>query len=482
MAMSELWRMTARNVVSLLKRRELTPLDLIDASLKRIEKTNPALNSLPTICADRARRHARRIELSDENSILSGLPVAVKDLNDVQGVRTTYGSPLFAEHIPDGSDAMVEILEENGGIVIAKSNAPEFGHGANTFNDVFGKTRNPWNTGLTCGGSSGGSAVAVASGQTWAATGSDFGCSLRTPAAFCSVVGLRPSPGRIARSRVRLPFDNLWVQGPMARNVGDVALLLDAMVGVHPLDPISIERPGIAFVNAVDEPRVPRRIAFSPDLGGTVRISRQMRELFSDAVRKLSALNVPIDEACPDLGDAGSIYEILRANQFVGDLGPIIEDHRDRVKPELVDNYARGKAMSVEKLAKAEIQRGKLYERVARFFETYDLLIVPSTAVLPFDIEMKYLKDIDGQPLNYYYEWYAICYSLTLTALPILSLPCGFTADGLPVALQLVGPPRGEHRLLSYAALLEDIFGVNGATPIDARSAEEARTATAPVA
>jgi amidase len=166
----------------------------------------------------------------------------------------------------------------------------------------------------------------------------------------------------------------------------------------------------------------------------------------------------------------------------VGDLGPIIEDHRDRVKAELVDNYARGKAMTVEKLAKAEIERGKLYERVARFFQTYDLLIAPSTAVLPFDIDMKYLKEIDGQPLNYYYEWYAICYSLTLTALPILSLPCGFTSDGLPVALQLVGPPRGEHRLLSYAALLEDIFGVSRATPIDARSAEEAGTATKTVA
>jgi amidase len=477
--MSELWRMTARNVVNLLKRRELTPLDLIDASLQRIEETNSALNSLPTVCADRARRHAHRINLSNKESVLSGLPVAVKDLNDVQGVRTTYGSPLFAENIPDGSDAMVEILEENGGIVIAKSNAPEFGHGANTFNDVFGKTRNPWNTALTCGGSSGGSAVAVASGQTWVATGSDFGCSLRTPAAFCSVVGLRPSPGRVARSRVRLPFDNLWVQGPMARNVGDVALLLDAMVGAHPLDPISIDRPETTFVDAVDKPRAPRRIAFSPDLGGAVRISKQMRGLFGDAVGKLSALNVPIDQACPDLSDAGSIYEVLRANQFVGDLGPIIENHRDRIKVELVENYARGKAMSVEKLAHAEIARGKLYERVASFFETYDLLIVPSTAVLPFDVDTKYLKDIDGEPLSYYYEWYAVCYSLTLTALPILSLPCGFTPDGLPVALQLVGPPRGERCLLSYAALLEGVFGVGCATPIDPRPPKKAgRTIT----
>lgn len=465
--MSEFWKMTAREVVGLLKSRQVTPFELIDASLQRIEQTNTALNSLPTLCIERARHHAQRFSDSNEPSILAGLPVAVKDLNDVQGVRTTYGSPLFTNHVPDSSDAMVEILEGNGGIVVAKANSPEFGHGANTFNEVFGKTRNPWNLSLTCGGSSGGSAVAVASGQVWGATGSDFGCSLRTPASFCSVASLRPSPGRIARSRVRLPYDNLWVQGPMARNVGDVALMMDAMVGAHPLDPISMERPSTAFVDAVDKPALPRRIAFSPDLGGHVRISQSVRRIFAEAIQKISALDVQIDEACPDLRDAGEIYETLRANQFVGDLGPIIEEHADRVRVELVENYARGKAMSVEQLAKAEIARGKLYERVARFFDDHDLLIVPATAVPPFDIDIKYLKDIDGDPLKYYYEWYAICYYLTITSLPILSLPCGFTSDGRPIGLQLVGPPRSEHRLLSYAAILEDVLRVSGATPID---------------
>ena len=202
--MTDLTKLTARAAVDLLRRREVSPLEMIAAAVARIEATAGPLHALPPLCVDRARAHAERIveagpKAGDGPSWLGGLPIAVKDLNDVAGVRTTYGSPLFADHIPDRSDIMVETLEANGAIVIAKANAPEFGHGANTFNEVFGKTRNPWNTAMTCGGSSGGSAVAVASGQTWLATGSDLGCSLRTPAAFCSVVGLRPSPGRVAR-------------------------------------------------------------------------------------------------------------------------------------------------------------------------------------------------------------------------------------------------------------------------------------------
>ena len=218
--MSELLHMSARAVQGMLQTREISPLDLIDAAEARIAATDADLNALPTLCFDRARDHASRImeegvPETPPRGWLGGIPLAVKDLNDVAGVRTTYGSPLFADHVPDGSDVMVETLERNGGIVVAKANTPELGHGANTFNEVFGKTLNPWNTAMTCGGSSGGSAVAVASGQTWLATGSDLGCSLRTPAAFCSVVGMRPSPGRIARSRTRLPYDNLWVQGPI---------------------------------------------------------------------------------------------------------------------------------------------------------------------------------------------------------------------------------------------------------------------------
>ena len=234
--MSDLFRVSARAAVDLLRKGEVSPLDMVDAAAARIEATDGALNALPTPCIERARDHARRIMAggsaqAGNGAWLAGLPLAVKDLNDGAGVRRTYGSTLFADHVPERSDVMVETLEGNGAIVIGKSNTPEFGAGGNTFNDVFGQTRNPWNTAMTCGGSSGGSAVALAVGQCWLATGNDLGCSLRTPAAFCSVVALRPSPGRVARAPTRLPYDTLWVQGPMARNVGDVALMLDAMVG-----------------------------------------------------------------------------------------------------------------------------------------------------------------------------------------------------------------------------------------------------------
>ena len=401
------------------------------------------------------------------NVWLGGLPIAVKDLNDVAGVRTTYGSPVFSDHVPERSDIMVERLEANGAIVIGKSNTPEFGQGANMFNDVFGETRNPWNTALTCGGSSGGSAVAVATGQTWLATGSDFGCSLRTPAAFCSIVGLRPSPGRVARAPTRLPFDNLWVQGPMARTVGDAALMLDAMAGDHPADPIALPPPTLPFTAAVDDPVPPSRIAVSRDLGGLVPVSREISDIFKLAVDKLVDLGAVLEEACPDLSDARDIFHILRANHIVGDLGEIIASDADRIKPEIVQNLKHGLDLTVEELAAAERARGKLYERISSFFSKYDLLITPATTVAPVDIGIRWVKEVEGHEFENYYDWYAISYAISVTSLPAMSLPCGFTEEGLPVGLQLVGPPRGERRLLSAAKLIEDLFGICGKLPID---------------
>ncbi|MGE4239030.1 amidase [Ramlibacter sp.] len=461
--MTDLWKLTAREASALVKARKASPAELVRTALARIRETDAALNALPTLCAERALQRAAKPGLVE--TPLAGLPIAVKDMNDVEGVRTTYGSPLFADHVPPASDAMVETLEGNGALVLAKSNVPEFGHGANTYNEVFGKTRNPWDTSLTCGGSSGGSAVAVATGQVWAATGSDFGCSLRTPAAFCSVVGLRPSPGRIARSRTRLPYDNLWVQGPMARNVGDVAMLLDAMLGAHPLDPISMESPGHRYLDAALSPRTPRRIAFSADLGGAVQVSRQVRTLFAEAMKKIDDAGIACVEEAPDFTGAAGAYQALRANQFVGDLGPIIEAHSNKVRRELVENYARGKELPAEVLGKAENARGEIYERVARFMEAYDLLICPATAVLPFDVERRHVESIDGVAFQHYYEWYAICYVLTLTSLPVLSLPCGYSSEGLPVGIQVVGKPRGEYELIAFAARLEEVFGVSARTP-----------------
>ncbi len=472
--MTDLTKLTARAAVDLLRRREVSPLEMIDAAVTRIEVTDGALNALPTLCVDRARAHAERIvkagsAAADGPSWLGGLPIAVKDLNDVAGVKTTYGSPLFADHVPDRSDIMVDTLERNGAIVIAKANAPEFGHGATTFNEVFGKTRNPWNTAMTCGGSSGGSAVAVATGQTWLATGSDLGCSLRTPAAFCSVVGLRPSPGRVARGPTRLPYDNLWVQGPMARTVADTALMLDAMVGAHPADPISLAAPKEPFLQAVDDPTPPERVAYSADLNGLTPVEAEVAEVCAAAAQRFSELGAVVEEACPDLGDARDIFHVLRANQFVGDLAPIVEENRSQVKPEVVWNLEQGYKLTAESLAAAERSRGRLYARVAEFFETYDLLVTPATVVSPFDVDIRAIDEVAGHQFENYFDWYTIAYAITVTSLPALSLPCGFTGNGLPVGLQVVGPPRGEAPLLSAAELMEDVLGFAAQLPIDPR-------------
>jgi amidase len=470
--MTELFRLSAREAVRLLRAGEVSPVEMVQAALARIEATDGAVNAMPTLCGERALAHARRLEGAKpaqgrEHAWLAGLPIAVKDLNDVEGVRTTYGSPLFADHIPDGSDAMVETLEANGAIVVGKSNTPELGHGANTFNEVFGKTRNPWNTAMTCGGSSGGSAVAVATGQTWLATGSDLGCSLRTPAAFCSVVGLRPSPGRVARSRIRLAFDNLWVQGPMARNVGDVALMLDAMVGVHRDDPISLPAPCEPFVAAVDRPVAPRRVAFSRDLGGLTTVEKEVAEICAAACARFTEIGAAVEEDCPDLSDARAIFKVLRANQLVGDLAPLIDANRERVRKEVVWNMELGKKMAAAEIADAERRRAQLYRRAAAFFDQYDLLVTPAAIVAPFDVDIRALDEVEGVKLDNYYEWYSIAYAITLTSLPAISLPCGFTKAGLPVGLQIVGPPRGEAPVLAAARMMEQVFGIAARLPID---------------
>ena len=473
--MAELFEQTARTVVDLLRRGEVSALELIDAAVARIETTDEQVNALPTLCVERAREHARQLmkgngESKDHPGWLGGLPIAIKDLNDVAGVRTTYGSPLFANHVPTRSDTMVEVLESRGGIVLAKSNAPEFGHGATTFNKIFGQTRNPWNTSMTCGGSSGGSAVALASGQIWLATGSDLGTSLRTPAAFCSIVGLRPSPGRVARAPTRLPFDTLWVQGPMARNVGDAALMLDAMSGEHPSDPIAMAAPKTPFMSAIWNPRLPKRVAYSPDLGGIVPVAKEVARVCAAAAARFSDLGATVEEACPDLSDANEIFQVLRANQFVGDLAPIIQENREATRKEVVWNMDQGLKLTAGELARAERARGALYARAAQFFETYDLLLCPTTIVPPFDVDRSQIDEVEGHRFKNYFEWYTIGYALTLTSLPVLSIPCGFTESGLPIGMQVVGPPRGEHAMLGAAHLFEEALGIADTLPIDPRS------------
>ncbi|MFQ5985536.1 MAG: amidase [Alphaproteobacteria bacterium] len=482
--MADLYRLTAREVVDLLRRREVSPVELVDVAAQRIAATDGVLNALPTLCLDRARDHAKRfaegkVRPSEGPGGLYGLPIAVKDLNDIAGVRTTYGSPLFADHVPTRSDVLVERLEAKGAIVLAKSNTPEFGAGATTFNEVFGATRNPWDVRLTCGGSSGGSAAALAAGQVWLATGSDLGGSLRIPASFCSVVGLRPSPGRVAAAPRTLPFDDMSIKGPMGRTVGDVALMLDAMAGHDPRDPLSIPAPGSCFVEAVERPRPPRRVGFSPDLG-IAPVDPEVARISEQAAHRFTELGAEVDAACPDFRDAAATFQTLRAAAFLASLGPLVQRHRASFKPEIIWNVDKGLAVSTEELGAALRARGQLYERVAAFFQRCDVLATPAVVAPPFPVEQRYLTEVAGVVFDNYVEWLVLSFAITLTSCPAISVPCGFTQDGRPVGLQLVGPPRGEHALLSAAACFERLVDLAERVPLDPRPAAPAAVTTSP--
>ncbi len=470
--MNDLVKLTARQAVSELERGAVSPLELIEAALERIDETADAVNALPTVCADRARERAARLPDKDESSAprgyLHGLPIAIKDLKDVAGVRSTRGSPIFSDHVPEKSDLLVEILESKGGIVLAKSNTPEFGAGANTFNEVFGKTRNPWDTSKTCGGSSGGSATALASGQIWLASGSDFGGSLRIPASFCSVVGLRPTPGRVAHGPSGVPFGTLSVEGPMGRNVGDVALMLDAQSGAYPGDPLSLPAPSRSFVDWVDNPTQPTRVAYSPDLGITP-VDSEVAEICRGAIDRFMDIGAEVEETAPDMGDAEWIFQTLRGAQFVASFDSLIEERRADLKDEVIWNVEHGLSLTPRDIARAELGRGAIINRCAEFFGEYDVLVCPTVVAPPFDVDIRYLTEMEGHTFPTYISWLILTFALTLTGCPVISVPCGFTKSGLPVGVQIMAPWKEEGYLLGVAALFERATGISGLVPMDAR-------------
>lgn len=462
-----IWK-TATEIRDLLAKDEISPLDLLDSLETRIAEVEPKINALPTLCFERARDAAKALmeKPKEERGTLMGIPVAIKDLEEVKGVRTTFGSPIFADHIPDKSDLVVQTLEKNGGVVYAKANTPEFGAGGNTFNEVLGTTLNPWNQERSVAGSSGGSAAALASGTAWLAQGSDTGGSLRNPASFCSIVGMRPSPGRVARGPGGLPFSNLPVAGPMARNVTDVAMMLDAMSGEHPRDPISLASPLESFSDAVKAQRLPKRVAFSRDLGCTP-VDPEVAKICEEAALRFESLGVKVEEAHPDFHDVQDIFQALRAESFYMTKRKLLEEHRDKLKPEVVWNIEKALDYSLEDFTRVQLARGAYIQRAVDFFETYDLLLSPATCVAPYPVEQRYVEECDGHKFDNYVEWLTMAYTITLTGFPALSMPAGFTSEGLPVGLQVVAGPRGEAALLSASALLETVLGHATAVPID---------------
>ena len=467
---SELWRLSACAAVDLLRCGKVSPMELIDAALARIAAVNPKVNALVTMGEDRARTQAKRLMALplESRGPLAGLPIAVKDLSDVAGLRTTYGSPIFKDNVPERSDIMVETLEASGAVPLAMSNTPEFGAGANTFNEVFGETLNPWNTELNCGGSSGGSAVALATGQVWLATGSDLGGSLRTPASFCSVVGLRPSPGRVAAGPGEQRFDTLSVHGPMARNVEDVALMLDAMSGWSIEDPVSLPKPVEPFLTAARRRTPPKRVALILAPAG-LPIEPEVVAACRAAADKLARAGIAIEEASPDFSGVGQAFQTLRAVDFAVGMATLLKNHRDQLKPDIIWNAEKGLSLKPEEIGKALLRRSRLYGDMVAFFQTYDALILPAAPILPRDVKERWPREINGIALDNYVEWLKLAALVTMTTCPSLALPAGFSADGRPVGIQLVGKPRGEAALLAAGAALEQVFGIAGQLPIDPR-------------
>lgn len=458
---------SAVDMVELLTIGAITPHDCLDALSERIAEVDGPVNALPILCMERARAAADQVMSRPvaARGLLKGLPVAIKDLTEVAGVRTTFGSPIYKDHVPTVSDPLVERLENEGALIYAKTNTPEFGAGANTFNEVFGPTRNPWNTSLSAAGSSGGSAAALATGTAWLAHGSDLGGSLRNPASFCGIVGLRPSPGRVA-TQPGYPMDRLLsVQGPMARSVEDAALFLDALSGEDIRDPVSLPKPSTSFFAAARSGWKPARVAFSADLGITP-VDAEVAAICRKATLRFAELGAIVEEAHPDFGAAHDTFNVLRARNFAISKKSLLETKRDLLKPEVIWNIEQGLALTMADVTRAEIARSAMYNDTLKFFERYDLICTPATIVAPFPVEQRFVAACNGVTFDNYVHWLAIAYAFTLVACPAISIPCGFTSAGLPVGLQIVAAPRADARLLAGAAQLEAGLGLTGRTPI----------------
>lgn len=472
-ATDELIQMTATEAVARLRSKELTPLDMVEASIQRIEAVDTDVNALPIRCFEQARKQAQSLDLKahiENPKSLCGLPIAVKDYNDLGGAVTTFGSPIFADNVASQSDATVRQLEKNGAIAVAKSNVPEWA-GGHTFNPVNGLTRNPWDMRKSAGGSSGGSGAALATGQVWLATGNDLGGSLRTPAAFNGIVGLRPGPGRVPRG-TRLPsMDTLWVEGPMARNVDDLALMLDAGVGQSVDDPLSFDHAGPSFIEALKDTSTPKRVAFSPDLS-VVSMEREIAEICRGAAETFANLGTDLTDDIPDFTGVLEAFQTLRAALFATMMEPILAQHREQIAPEIIGNIERGLSITPQQIFEAERVRIELYQKVIAFFETHDFLVCPAASIAPFPVDQRYVTEIDGKPCETYIDWFSITFALTMTACPTISVPCGFTSDGMPVGVQIMGKPRGEFALLSAANKFEQAIGISDQLPIMPRKGD----------
>jgi amidase len=453
---------TATELAALMRGGEVSAREVMEAHLAQIERVNPRVNAIVTLTAEQALDQAdaadRALAAGEPLGPLHGLPVGVKDLVPTKGVRTTYGSRIFADHVPSESGIIAERERAAGAIMVGKTNTPEFGAGGQTYNEVFGETLNPYDLSKTCGGSSGGSAVALATRMLPLADGSDTGGSLRLPAAFCNVVGLRPSPGRVPFWPVQLGWWTISVQGPMARTVADVALFLTGIAGPDPRSPISIEEPGSCFARPLERDFKGVRIAWSRNLG-RYPVEPVINEVVDAHRGVFEGLGCIVEDGEPDFSTADEIFQVLRAWKFSLERGELLEQHRDLMKDTVIWNTEQGFKLDGPTVARAEAGRTELYHTVREFMEGYQFLVLPSTAVPAFPIEQRYVTEINGVEMETYVDWAALTYAITLTGLPAVSVPCGFTPDGLPVGLQIVGRHHADFAVLQLAHAFEQAAG-----------------------
>ncbi len=461
---SELCRLEASEVVTLLKKKEVSPAELLAASFERIASVEPAVNAMPTTCRRRAELALAELDTNQQGhpGWLGGLPLGIKDLDKVKGVRTTFGTKAMADYVPDYSDVFVERLERRGGIVVGKTNTPEMGAGGNTFNEVLGTTRNPWNTQMNAAGSSGGAAASLATGETWLSQGSDHGGSLRTPAAYCGIVGLRPSPGRVPFSLEAGISTGYFIEsviGPMARSVRDCALFLDAMSGFEPRLPISFPAPETSFQEAVIRANNKIRIAFSPDLNGYAPVEKVIDDHLREALKKVEAEGAIVVEDCPELPNLERTYHVLRGLGFMTSFSKLPDSISRHFKGTIKENWAFGQTLTLEDIANANIDRTTIFLNMQNLLQNFDVLACPTVGNMPRPVELEWVDEINGQKLTNYMDWLRFAFLATTTGLPAISVPIGLSNDGMPIGIQLIGPPRGEAKLLAAARIVEQATG-----------------------
>jgi amidase len=460
--MTEACDLSAAEARRLIGCKKLSPVELLESCLRRIAATNPALNAIVAMDEVRARREAKAAESAvmrgDDLGLLHGLPLGIKDLQATEGLRTTWGSLIYKDHVPERDEPTVANLRSHGAIILAKTNTPEFGAGANTTNRVYGATGNPFDPEKTCAGSSGGSAVALATGQVPLATGSDYGGSLRTPAAFCGIAGFRPSPGVVPGPDRVVGLNPFSVNGPMGRTVEDLHLLLKAQIDLDKRDPFSSD----------DALRIPDRlspvdlgslrVAISPDLD-CAPVDRQISQIFLDRVGRFQDLFAVVERAAPDFGPVHEVFEVLRGINFVAAHRERVEKHRDLLGPNVIDNTERGLKLTARDVAWAHVEQTKLSRRFLSFFERFDVLICPAASVSPFPHAKLFVDAINGEPMPNYMRWLAITYVLT-TAIPAVAvIPCGVDHNGLPFGIQIAGPQGSDRFVLEVAYTLEQALG-----------------------